>query len=216
MNYQTALFDLDGTLLDSMPMWKAAASRYIIAAGGRPKAGLDRTVTPMDMPHTALYLRQHYFPEKDVDLLAQELNNFIWKQYLQAPLKAGAFSFVQALHRQGVHCAVASATDSDRILSLLSLHRMTPYFDAIVSCTEAGAGKNQSPAVYQKAMQAVGGTIESTLIFEDSDYAVRTALAAGFRVAAIYDDYMAAARPELEQSCAYYFETWQQASDCLL
>lgn len=184
---QGAIFDLDGTLLDSMPMWDMLASRYLRSLGVTPRPDVDAVTRPMSMAQTARYFQQEY----GVDLSAQAIMDGInaaaehfYRTKVQA--KPGAADFLADLCRHGVKMCVATATDRPLVEAALERCGLRPYFTGIFTCTEVGAGKDQ-PAIYREALRHLGTDKFATPVFEDALHALRTAAADGFLTVAVQD-----------------------------
>ena len=187
MNLQGAIFDVDGTLLDSMPIWDTVGADYLRAQGITPRPGLRRAICTMSLRQTAAYFRREYgLTQREEEIMAgidRMLEHFYGAE---ARPKPGVLSFLEGLRQQGVKMAVATATDRYLVEMALERNGMLPYFQGIFTCTEVGAGK-EKPDVFFKALAALGTPMEATPVFEDAYYAAATAKAAGFPVVAVYD-----------------------------
>ena len=84
------------------------------------------------------------------------------------------------------------------------------YFRGFVTCEEAGAAKGDSPEVYERCLTRLRSTKKDTVVFEDSLQAIRTAKAAGFRVAGIYDPDSEEHQAEIREICDYYFRSFEE------
>lgn len=184
-----AIFDLDGTLLDSMPIWRAAGDRYLRGLGRVPEEGLDRKLFSMSVPDGAAWLKKNYDLPFSPQQIIDGINGTMAEAYrAEVPLKPGAEALLKALAARGVRLAVATASDRPLVESALSRLGVLPLFEGIFTCTEIGAGKGESPAVYLAAAQALGGVPADCWVFEDALHAARTAAGAGFRVVGVYDE----------------------------
>lgn len=212
MRLQGAIFDMDGTLLDSMRTWRALGSTFIRRQGKEPEEELDLKLHAMSMEEGASYCVERYGlcikPEEVSRLLQAEMEEFY---RLRVVPKAGVERMLSILKMEGVWMYVATATDHP--LADLALERagLTKYFRGIVTCGDAGHEKDD-PEIYEMALRRLRCRKEDTVVFEDSLFALRTAKAAGFRTAAVYDP------SELDQDAMraeadYYvrsFEDWTQ------
>ena len=86
------------------------------------------------------------------------------------------------------------------------------FFEGIITCPEVGQGKKEGPAVYEEALRLLGGTKENTVVFEDAIHPIRTAKAAGFRLAAIYDSSSEGDHGEIRALADYYFHSYDELS----
>ena len=184
-----AIFDMDGTLIDSMAMWRGLAERYVRSLGLEPRENVREKNQKRTFQGMVEELRSFYGLDKSQDQAAAEMRQVIADFYAhEVTVKEGVPAFLQALNDAGVRCCIATATDRD--LAMIALERcgLLPYFSAMFCCSEVGAGKNR-PDVFRCALAHLGTKKEETLVFEDALYAVRTAKADGFQVAGIYDSF---------------------------
>lgn len=217
MTIKGAVFDLDGTLLDSMPMWDHAPSRFVKSRGLTPSESLDLDVVSLNMPDTAAYIRKNYLPNESCEQIAVALNKSVEDAFLyELELKDGAADFLRALHKNSVRLCVATATDRHLVEAVLKRHKIFDLFDGIITCSEVGEGKNVSALIFERALEITKSEKENTLIFEDSLYAIKPALKAGFMVAGIYDEYSRDKVSQMKKCCRFFFENWQQAKGELL
>ncbi|HIX64897.1 MAG TPA: HAD family phosphatase [Candidatus Anaerotruncus excrementipullorum] len=182
-----AIFDLDGTLLDSMPLWDTLAEQFLAQRGIQAPPGLRALLKPMDMPTTARYLKERFTLPETPEQLAQQIDGMAEDAYLhRLPLKAGVRAYLEALRAQGVRMCVATATDRPLVEGALERLGVLGWFDFVLTCTEVGVGK-QRPDIYLLALERLGTPREATVVFEDSPHALRTAQSAGLRTAAVYE-----------------------------
>jgi HAD superfamily hydrolase (TIGR01509 family) len=124
--------------------------------------------------------------------------------YELAQFKPGAKELVERFVRQGIRCTVASSTDRYCIEAGLKRLGILDLFDGIFSAGELNTTK-ESPRIFYTAMECMGTEKESTWVFEDGLYAIRTASAAGFRTVGVYDLMSEADQPEIMQCADYYY-----------
>ena len=187
MDIQGAIFDMDGTLLDSMEGWATAGECYLRRRGVEPRCGEADSLLYQGMIGAAEHFRRKYGIEDDVQTVIDGINAEVEEYYrTQATALPDVRRFLERLKNRGVKLCVATATD--RCLAQPTLERLglMPYFERIFTCTELRTDKTSS-YIYDTAAAFMGTTKESTWIFEDASYAVRTAKAAGYPVCAICD-----------------------------
>lgn len=186
---QAAIFDLDGTLLDSMGAWDTLGTRYLRSLGKEPHENLTQVFQSMTTTQAAEYYREQYGVTLSVEEICTGIHNLIAKDYEECiPLKPGVFSFLTALKSRGIR--IYAATSNDRNLSEAALRRggVLDFFSGLLTCDEVGHTKDE-PFIYRQAMAYMNATRETTVVFEDALYAARTAKRDGFLVAAVYDPY---------------------------
>lgn len=182
-----AIFDLDGTLLDSTPMWYTIGKKYLAGLGKEAAPGLDDTIHAMSLYQAACYLRDEYGLNKTAGEIMADINNMISSFYFEElELKEGAAEFIRYMAGNGIKMCIATATDRPYVEAALTRCGIREYFSEILTCTEVGHGKDE-PHIFRKGLEILGTERENTLVFEDSCYAVLTAAKDGFRVIGIYD-----------------------------
>lgn len=188
MRLQAAVFDMDGTLLDSMHIWDQLGPNALRSMGIEPEPDLHEKLKVMTFRDGAQYCKDRYRMTQSVDEIVALTIAPMEEFYLhEVQTKPGVLPFLSMLKMQGVGMYVA--TNTDRYLAEAGLRRtgLEPYFKGLITCAEAGAGKADSPEIFLRAMRRLRGNLQNTVIFEDSLHAIRTAKAAGFRVCAVYD-----------------------------
>ena len=206
-----AIFDLDGTLLDSNPFWEKAPEAWLAALGKRAEPGLGKTIFSMTLPEAADYLIGAYGLAQSPEEIAEGVNAAMERFYRQEiPVKPGAPALIRALHARGVPCAVASVTDRHLVETALGRFGLLPFFRAVVTTAEVGVGKN-APDVYLRAAERLGAAPAETLVFEDAAHALSTAKRAGFRCVGVYDAASAERQDEIKALSDFYLPDF---SDC--
>lgn len=199
MNITGAIFDMDGTLLDSMPLWEHVGRDYLLALGLEPAPNLRDVLRPMSLRQSAEYMREAYSLDRTPEQIMEELDQMVERRYFDdLPLKPGAMHFLQRLHKRGICMCVATATDRHLVEAALRRVGVLDYFDFVLTCNEVGAGKDR-PDIYEIARKRLGTDKATTYVFEDALYAVETAKQAGFPVVGVYDE---SASESVERICA--------------
>ena len=186
MDKKYAIFDMDGTLIDSMVFWKNLATEYLTSKGIlQIPADILEQIKPMTMSESAALFRRDFGLSGDVEAQMNEMMEDHYRNDI--PLKPGVREYLENLHRQGVRMCVASATAEHLMESCLIRLGVRAYFEFLLSCETVGAGK-RSPLVYHEAARRLGAAPREIAVYEDALYAVQTAKEAGFYVAGVHDD----------------------------
>ena len=211
MRLQGAIFDMDGTLLDSMGAWNSLADRLMAELGFPGDPTLSELIQSMSMHQAAEIIREQYGLRQTVEeiiALSDRLMEDFYRNHVQA--KPGVEEFLSILKMEGVWMYVATATNRHLVEAGLRRTGLDRYFRGILTCGEAGKGKDD-PLIFEKCLTRMRCQTRDCVVFEDALYAVRTAKGAGFRVAAVYDAFSEADQPELKALADYYvqsFEDW--------
>lgn len=191
MHFKAAIFDMDGTLIDSLGLWDlfwgTFSSRYQLGDDFRPSLAVDKAVRTLTLMSAMELIHQEYH----IGANAQELYDItraIMVDFYQnqVQLKPGVEEFLMRLKAEGTKMCIASATAKDLIALAMQHCRLEQYFDTLFSCSDIGKNKDQ-PDVFLLAQKHLGEAVCDTWVFEDSLTAIETAHAAGLPTVAIYD-----------------------------
>ena len=193
MNITGAIFDFDGTVFDSMHIWKGVKFQFFDRIGlvlNEEQREEFKKLFLLD----AIELAKTRFDLKMTDKeLFNEFFTLIKEKYLaDTKPKNDIVEFLEKLKAQGVKMGIATATGEPALIAVLEKFNMLHYFEEIYSTYTVGASKTE-PKVYDVVLNELGTDKETTWIFEDALYAAKTAKKAGYNVVGIYD------KSELEQ-----------------
>ena len=188
MNKQACIFDMDGTLVDSMGYWDRLGREYLESRG--VTEGIDEALAltaPMTMLESSELFLRTFGLSGTPESAAAEMNAVMDGHYRRdIPLKPGAADYLAALADRGVKLCVATATAEPLARACLTRLGVADYFQLILSCDAVAAGKDR-PDVFLEAARRLGTAPAATAVFEDALFAVRTAKEAGFYTVGIYD-----------------------------
>lgn len=208
MKYRGAIFDLDGTLVDSMPVWENIGWTYIALLGIAPPQDIGRTLKTMSLAEGAAYFIKELHINKSEQEILNGILALIEKQYRESiPLKPHVMPFLIRLTEAGVKCCVVTASDRSLAEAALSRLGVLEYFAFILTCGDTGCGKND-PAIFQKALCMLGTGADETIVFEDALHAAATAKAAGLTVAAVYDASAAVDMQAMRDAADFYLDSF--------
>ena len=198
-----AIFDLDGTLLDSMFIWDTIGEEYLRSLGKEPHEDLKETFMTLTLEEAAEYYREHYGVTLSVKEIVDGVNAMVEQTYrTKVTLKPGIAEYLAWLKENGVRMCVATVTDRYLVEETLERLGVRHYFSEIFTCAEVGFGKDK-PIIYQKALEDLGTEKSDTYVFEDLPFALNTAKTDGFPTVGVYDRHEAH-QDELKELADYY------------
>lgn len=199
-----AIFDVDGTLLDSMEIWENAGARYLRSIGKVPEENLNEILYPMTMEEGAEYVKEHYGLLGSLDEIIQGVLDAVRSFYFyEVRLKPGVREFLDKMKKQKVSMVAATASDREHIEAAFRRLGIDGYFERIFTCAEVGTGKRH-PQIYEQAAAYLGVLPGEILVFEDALYAAETAKKAGFHTVGVYDRFSGTDTKELEKQADVY------------
>lgn len=210
MRLQSAIFDMDGTLLDSMGMWRTLGSVLAQNHGAVPPPDLNRRVASLGLWEGTAYCKEVCGLSGTVEELVREIWGQIEAFYRHdVRPKPGLVRFLDILKMQGVWMYVATATDRPLAEAALKTAGIEGYFRGMITSQEAGQSKREGPEIYERALRRLRSTKKDTVVFEDALHALRTAHEAGFRTAAVYDP-TEPDQEEMRRLADYYITSFEE------
>ena len=198
-----AIFDLDGTLLDSMFIWDTIGEEYLRSLGKEPHEDLKETFMTLTLEEAAVYYREHYGVTLSVKEIVDGVNAMVEQTYrTKVTLKPGIAEYLAWLKENGVRMCVATVTDRYLVEETLDRLGVRHYFSEIFTCAEVGFGKDK-PIIYQKALEHLETEKRDTYVFEDMLFALNTAKTDGFPTVGVYDRHEEH-QDELKELADYY------------
>lgn len=182
MNY--SIFDVDGTILDSMEVWNTLASQYVQSLGMVPEKNLDEIVSDMSLEQSATYLKNHYKINKQEERIISEVLNFISDFYeYEVNLMPGFKEFIS--HYDSIN-VIGTSCDEELVKIALNRLAVLNYFEDIITCSKVNKSKND-PDFYLACAQVLKQRPKDIVVFEDADYCIDVARKVGFKVIKIKD-----------------------------
>jgi HAD superfamily hydrolase (TIGR01509 family) len=185
--YRGAIFDLDGTLLDSMWVWDRLCRDWLVKEGKSPAADLEQTIEMMTLTQSAEYVIRRFGINLSPEEIIARWNAVALDRYKNAvSLKAGMAELVRKLYENGAKLAVATSCFPEACREVLTRSGLRQYFSAVIYTGEAPGDKGD-PHIWLTAAERIGLPPEDCVVFEDLYKALRGVRAAGMGFAAVYD-----------------------------
>lgn len=199
---KAAIFDMDGTLLDSMPMWRSLAPAFSAEYGIEWSEQLALYVASHGFFRSAEYFIEN-FPHLNMTLdeLINKWGEMAYNGYqTRVQPKPGAIEYLRHLNNIGIPCAVATMSYHVLADDALARHGIDKLVKFIFTPEDVGNTGKDRPDIFLKAAESLGFAPSECAVFEDSLFAMNTAKKAGFTVYAI-DDELNNTRAEAEKVC---------------
>lgn len=187
MDKQLVIFDMDGTLIDSMPYWENVGPDYLKSRGVEPPEDFGEKIEAMTLLESCTYLKECYrFPETVEEILAGIMEHIKLSYFFEIPPKNGMKKKVSEEKKAGHTVVILSNSEKSCIEACMKRTGMKPYFDAIYATDELGMRKD-GPEIFRYVAKKHGFTTEETHVYDDAFHAIKAAKEAGCYVTAVYD-----------------------------
>ena len=205
-NIEAVIFDLDGTLVDSMWMWKNIDIEYLKRFNIDLPPNLQSDIEGMSFTETAHYFKRRFEIEDSIDKIKSDWNKMSEDMYRNdIKLKNGAKSLLEFLKENNIKIGLATSNSKELTNICLEAVGIKEYFDCIVTGCDVTKGKPDSE-IYLKNANILNVLPEKCLVFEDIPVGITAAKNAGMQVCAVYDDYSKEYDEEKKNIADYYVE----------
>lgn len=210
MKIKAAIFDMDGTLIDSLMLWDilwgVLSEKYLDGKPFKPDTETDKAIRTMPLFEAMEYLHKSYNIGESGEVLWKIATDTFRNFYANdVKLKKGMREILDFFYVNGIKMCLATATDLELVEVVLGHCDIKKYFSMCISCKELGKGKEE-PDIFYLALDRLGTPKEETWVFEDSFVALGTAAEAGFPTVGVYDKYSFRQDVMKEKSTVYIGE----------
>ncbi len=200
-----AIFDLDGTLVDSMSYWEKAPIEFSLRKNIEPEEKLSDTFLSMSLFSFSKYFKEKYHLEDTIDSIMSEIDSIMEVHYVRdINVKKGMFDLIEMLDKENVKLAIATQTDKYLVEKVLKKTGLDKYFSFILTCGEVGEAKS-SPLVYEGCANHFNIPYNKTLVFEDLPYGIESSKKKGFITIGLFDVPSIKHQERIKESADYYF-----------
>ena len=204
MKLKGAIFDLDGTLLDSMQVWERVDEEYFASLGMPVPHGYALAIRDLTMLQAAEYTKTVAGIHTSAEDVCAQWREMVREKYaFEVGTKRGAVEFLRFLHGRGVKLGIATTLTEETYLPALERLGIKDMFSAKVSVRDVGRGKG-FPDVYLRAAHTMGLEADECAVFEDILKGITSAKSAGFTVVGVYDESSAADEGAARRTAALY------------
>ncbi|MDD7458394.1 MAG: HAD family phosphatase [Treponema sp.] len=202
---KAAIFDVDGTVLDSMPMWATLGQNYLKSKGLNPSEDIDEKMLSFTVPQAAQYMKEQYklaLPAETIEAEVQQLTEDFYKNKVQ--IKDGIKDTLDFLQAKNIPMIVASSSVKELIEGAFKRLDLMKYFKSIF------IGSKSTPELFEQCLSYLKARPEEVLLFEDGMHSIVTAKKTGIKTVLIKD--IQTNYEEIKKLSAFIFEDneWKQ------
>lgn len=203
-NKKAVIFDLDGTLVDSMWMWKAIDIEYLGKFDISLPPTLQKDIEGMSFSETAVYFKETFQIEDSLEKIKADWNCMAYEKYTkEVSLKKGAKEFLEYCKTNDIKLGIATSNSRELVDATLEALNIRDYFECVMTSCEAAKGK-PAPDIYLAVADKIQVKPEKCLVFEDIEMGILAGKNAGMEVCAVEDDF-SMDQMELKKELADYY-----------
>lgn len=207
---KAVIFDLDGTLVDSMGLWRDIDIEFLSARGIEYKDDLQEKIEGMSFTETAVFCKGYYKLTESVEELKEIWNQMAEDKYrYEVQLKPGVMEFLEELKRRGIKMGIATSNSKELIAAVNEAYHFDRYISCVVTSCSVNRGK-PAPDVYLEAARQLSVLPEECLVFEDIVKGIEAGKNAGMLVCAVEDSFSAEQRERKKAISDYYIESYDE------
>ncbi len=212
-NKKAIIFDLDGTLVDSMWMWYDIDVEYLGRFGITIPQGLQADIEGMSFSETAVYFKERFQIPDSLEKMKSDWNEMAWDKYThEVPMKKGAVEFIKACRKRGILLGIATSNSRELVENIVAVHGLKEDFACIMTGCDVNRGK-PAPDIYLAVARELSVKPGDCLVFEDIIPGIQAGIAAGMEVCAIEDEYSLYQLKEKAALADYFIRDYRELLD---
>ncbi len=207
---EAVIFDLDGSLVDSMWIWRDIDIEFLAARGLELPDDFQRAIEGMSFTETAVYSRERFGLSESVEELKAIWNQMAMDKYsCEVPFKPGALRFLKYCKSRGIRMGIATSNSRELVAAVDGALKLSDYIEQVVTSCEVPKGK-PAPDVYLEAARRLAVQPARCLVFEDVPAGIRAGKNAGMQVCAVEDAFSGDLLEEKRRLADYYITSYQE------
>ena len=208
--FDAVIFDLDGSLVDSMWLWHAIDIEYLGKFGIAAPADLQTRIGGRSFSETAVFFKETFRIPDSLEEIKADWNKMAWDKYTyEVPLKEGVREFLGLCTEKGIKLGIATSNSRELVENVIAVHKLHAHFGAIMTGCDVEKGK-PAPDIYLAAANALDVAPKRCLVFEDIVHGIMAGQAAGMKVCAVYDEHSASQDEEKKKLADYYIHDFRE------
>lgn len=214
-NIKGIIFDMDGTLIDSMWLWRDVDINYLKKHGLELPHNLQKDIEGKSFSETANYFKERFGITDDVETIKSDWNQMAGELYKsKVTLKPYVLEFIHACKQLNIKLGVGTSNSKELLEVIIERFKLNEYFDSIRTSCEVEKGK-PDPAIFLKVCEDLGLEPEQCIVFEDIPNGILAANNAGMYSIAIHDDFSKHMEEEKRELADYYIDSFEEILEVL-
>lgn len=204
------IFDLDGSLVDSMWIWRDIDIEYLGRFGIPMPEKLQADIEGMCFSETAVYFKERFHLPDSLEKIKSDWNRMAWDKYMnEVPLKPGVGEFLEGCRKRNIKLGIATSNSRELVENIVGARKLQDYFSCIMTGCDVNCGK-PAPDIYLAVAKNLGVEPARCLVFEDILPGIEAGKSAGMEVCAVEDDYSLNIKKEKMEMADYYIEDFYE------
>ena len=207
-DFCAAIFDLDGTLVDSMWIWRDIDKAYLSAHGIPFDETLQSKIEGLSFHETAVYFKENFGIPESLEEIQKEWNDMAIMYYREKVFpKPGVIDYLKQLRSRGIRTGIATSNSWELLSAVLEATGLDRYMDSIHTACEIKRGK-PAPDIYLLVAEDLKVKPSDCMVFEDIIPGIESGHNAGMRVCSVYDEHAADRLDEIIAMSDYHINSF--------